>query len=257
MQFFINSLKRRPERAYSRLGALEAQGFPMEDVHIVWGEYWDDYPDFDALCNAAISDFPEMEGIRTARRIGYVAAMWSFFRTYRAIQENGIQEAVVFEDDFLFRPGKEYDYFKEIHAHLPKDYQIGILGYGTKNKKGHKMRELEPINRYWGHGVVNLTSSHNIANIYTPDGLQMIRDAAGAAERLSTIERLIGNFHETLGVYSLLRPICWVTKMQGISDATPGDGGVENSQSISDVERWTQGYDVGHRLNHKYTGKTD
>ena len=243
--FFINSLRHRPERAYSRLGALEAQGFPMDQVHIVWGKYWGNFNSQDQMVDAAVADgFPELEGLRNAGRFGYVGAMWSFFRTFRAIQDSNIEMAVVFEDDFKFKRGNEYRNFKGLCRDLPNDSKIGILGYHPAEIRPNDVtRELDPVSQYWGKGVVNLHSSHNVANIYTPDGLQAIRDEAGKKRRLSTIEFLIGCLHGEPGVYSLLSPIISLTVAQGKSDAMPGEG-TESEYSVSHVERWKSGYNV-------------
>lgn len=239
IQYFLNSLRIRPERAYGFLGALDALGFPMENVHIVWGKHWRDFEDQNALCDAAIADgFPQMELVRNIRRPGYIAAMWSFFRTFRAIQSHNIQRTMVFEDDCTFKI--PYERVKRRLDDLPKNTKIGITGYHTHREN---LRDLKPCTRHWGLGVRNYNSSHNAANFYTPEGIQMIFNLSMKKE-FKTIENIIGELHMKEGVYSLLKSIVKIHALQGRSDAMPGED-VEDQRRITNSDRWKQGYNVG------------
>lgn len=240
LQFFINALKHRPERAYSAMGALEAQGFPMRNVHIVWGKYWQDFDGVDALLDAAVDDgFVDMEALRDCKRPGFIAAMWSFYRTFRTIVAEQLN-AVVFEDDCRFT--RSYRYFEQVLTDRPRDMRIGIFGYHLPRDKA-LARQLTPRTQYWGAGVVNPSATHNKINYYTPAGIELIFSEF-KGKRYTTIEGVIARLHETAGVYSLLKPIVRSSSLQGESDAMPGEG-TERGSSLANVERWKRGYNVG------------
>ena len=264
VEFFINTLRHRPERSSSVLGVMDYLNYPMEHVHVVYGKYWEDFESKAALLEAILEDgFPELEGLIDKHEnpivnMGWMAGAWSFFRTFRAIQEKNISYAVVMEDDYVF--SKDYAYFLRVFRAMPPDLKIGILGYNPlyplpgflKGVENGDIRELSPIyinddkkNEYWGAGIVHKYHSNNNIALYTPEGIEMIRDVAPKSHWLATIERLIGEYlHEADGSYSLITPIAKELVLQGVSDGMPGEASAENPVSIAHVERWQQGYDV-------------
>ena len=255
IEYFINSLKHRPERTYAAIGALDAQCFPMKNVHIVYGKYWADFDDlFEAICADGFSE--ELAHLVDAKP-GYQAGTWSFFRIFRAIEANQIAHAMIFEDDFVFKRRRSqtpvsYKDVKKICEALPKDFKIGILGYRLPVPNTHRtFRDLKPVNKYWGAGVVNTSSSHNIANIYSLDGVGLIRETALARTKgFSTTENLIGRLHEEEGVYSLLDPIIGRSPTRGKSDGMPHTNR-DDDPNLVNVNRWAKGFNVDVQGNRK------
>ncbi|MDE0017792.1 MAG: hypothetical protein OXU51_16535 [Candidatus Poribacteria bacterium] len=243
IEYFIQSLRHRPERAYTAIGSLSGQCFPMKNVHIVWGKYWADFDDlFAAISADGFSD--ELSSLADAKP-GYAAGTWSFFRTFRAIEANQIRYAMLFEDDFIFKIHKSdtpisHSYVQEVCKALPKDFKIGILGYCLAEPDTHRtFRALRPVNEYWGAGVVNTSSSHNVANIYSLPGIRLMRETA-ARSKFSTTENVIGRLHNEPGVYSLLTPIIDRSPMRGHSDGMPHT----NTSEDPNVVRWQEGFNV-------------
>lgn len=264
VEFFINTLTHRPERSSSVLGVLDYLNYPMERVHVVYGKYWGDFESKESLLEAILEDgFPELEGLLDKHEnpiinMGWMAGAWSFFRTFRAIQEQNIAYAVVMEDDYVF--SKNYAYFLRVFESMPDDLKLGILGYNPpyplsgflESVKNGSIRELAPIsidedeeNEHWGVGIVHQYHSNTNLSLYTPEGIEMIREAAPRSHWLATLERLIGEYlHGADGVYSLIHPIAQELVLQGRSDGMPGEASTEKPSSIAHVERWKQGYNV-------------
>lgn len=258
IEYFIQSLRHRPERAYALVGALAGQCFPMEKVHIVLGKYWGDFVEAshksgtkqrasDALFAAICADgFSEELAFLADAKPGFAAGTWSFSRTFRAIEANQIKYAMLFEDDVIFKIYRSdtpisHSYVQEVCEALPKDFKIGILGYRLAEPNTHgTFRALRPVNEYWGAGVVNTSSSHNVANIYSLPGIRLMRETGTRKKGISTTENIIGRLHDEPGVYSLLTPIIDRSPMRGHSDGMPHT----NTSKDLNVVRWQEGFNV-------------
>ena len=188
MQTFIMTLKHRPDRYWSALGALGELGFNMDRVFTVMGKYWRDFDGYQDILEAAAADgFPFFleKQVKNADmhhgRLGFLCNLWSGCRIFRHIAQQS-RPCLVFEDDILLRIS--YSILEERLSALPDETEVVIL-----SKKEHQDIDEIRFDENWLYGSYHKRSGGGYANIYTPAGAKAALECA-AIPGIQTVENI-------------------------------------------------------------------
>lgn len=188
--------KSRPDRRFLWLGAMAAQGIPPEDIRLHVAMDKADYPDANAICEAAsadgFSEFFDFHRDTPQPNVGYghLICSWSVMRMWRAISE-GTERAVAWLDDYALRvPVWELN---RLVKNITPDilllawHKRDDLFYDNKYKIGRTWETvprdlaIEPPGLYTG-----TMGASDWAIVFSPEGARLLLRYMASEPRLNT-----------------------------------------------------------------------
>ena len=110
--YYVNRADRE-DRNYLFRGAMACSGFPAEDLVRVIAKNREDYPDRDALCDAASEDGFDgfFQRVRDREFPGYgcLVSSWSTMRAWHMIVESGETSIFMLDDYYIKQPRAALD----------------------------------------------------------------------------------------------------------------------------------------------------
>ena len=247
-RIFIMTLEATPHRKWGSIGALDARGFPMKNVHVIHGIDGVEYRDHDALIKDAVADgfgfFAENPDFLEIP-VPMAAGTWSACRMLRHIKEQRLI-ALLMEDDWIFNI--DYD---EIQKRLRTvdDEETQIAALMAKVFYGKSLnRSVEPINEHWVKGVPGSAAG---ATIYKPEGAKLVLKQFKAG-KARTLEKAV-TYIEYPQAVTILAPIARHPALMGYSRANPKN----NRQGYIDAyEKWHRGTTLSEVSDHNNRDRT-